>query len=101
GAASIVSSLWAVDDFSTSLLMIKFYENLRVLTQNVPIALNEAQRWFRQVTQSELVQWLDAVQDIEVEQKLKVKDRLEKYYKPEQQPFKHTWCWGAFCAMGE
>jgi CHAT domain-containing protein len=99
GAASIVSSLWAVDDFSTALLMIKFYENLQTETQNVSIALNSAQRWFRQVTQRELLQWLDGT-NMEARQKEKVKERLEEY-DSEHKPFEEPAFWAAFCAVGE
>ncbi|NMG11579.1 CHAT domain-containing protein, partial [Brasilonema sp. UFV-L1] len=101
GAASIVSSLWAVNDFSTALLMIKFYENLQTVTQNVPFALNQAQQWFRRVTQRELLQWLDGKTDMNAEQKQKVKQELEKRNKPEQQPFKQPVFWAGFCAIGE
>ncbi len=101
GAASIVSSLWVVDDFSTALLMIKFYENLQTLTDNVPLALNQAQQWFRRVTQRELLEWLDGKTDMNAQQKQKVKQRLEDNYQPEQQPFKQAVFWAAFCAVGE
>ncbi|BAY44076.1 TPR repeat-containing protein [Scytonema sp. HK-05] len=100
GAASIVSSLWAVDDFSTALLMIKFYENLQTVTHNVPIALNSAQQWFRRVTQEELLQWIDTKTDMNAQQKQKVKERL-KEYKPEHKPFEQAGFWAAFCAIGE
>jgi CHAT domain-containing protein len=100
GAASIVSSLWAVNDFSTALLMIKFYENLQNVTQNVPIALNSAQQWFRRVTQRELLQWLDGKTDMNADQKERVKQRLEAYY-PEHRPFEQPAFWAAFCAIGE
>jgi CHAT domain-containing protein len=101
GAASIVSSLWTVNDFSTALLMIKFYENLETVTQNVPLALNSAQQWFRRVTQRELLQWLDGKTDMDVQQKERVKEILEKNYKPKERPFKHPAFWAAFCAVGE
>ncbi|MBD0304415.1 MAG: CHAT domain-containing protein [Tolypothrix sp. T3-bin4] len=101
GAASIVSSLWTVNDFSTALLMIKFYENLQTVTQNVPFALNSAQQWFRRVTQRELLQWLDNITDMNAEQKQKVKEILGQDYKPEERPFKQPFSWAAFCAIGE
>ena len=102
GAASIVSSLWAVDDFSTALLMIRFYENLQKdSNQNVPLALKQAQQWFRQVTQVQLLQWLDCKIDMDAQQKQKVKERLEKNYKPEERPFKKPLFWAGFCAIGE
>ncbi|WP_207714285.1 CHAT domain-containing protein [Scytonema sp. UIC 10036] len=96
GAVNIISSLWAIDDFSTSLLMIKFYENLQTLTRNVPLALNKAQQWFRHVTQQELLQWLDGKTNIDVQHKQKIKQRLSENYKPEHQPFKHPGFWAAF-----
>ncbi|XZF63713.1 MAG: CHAT domain-containing protein [Gloeotrichia echinulata DVL01] len=45
GATNIISSLWAVSDFHTALLMIKFYEILPNHTYNVPLALNATQQW--------------------------------------------------------
>jgi CHAT domain-containing protein len=90
-----------VDDFSTALLMIKFYENLHPSTRNVALALNQAQQWFRQVTQRELLQWLDGKTEMDAQQKQKVKQRLADNYRPEQQPFKKPEFWAAFCAIGE
>jgi CHAT domain-containing protein/tetratricopeptide (TPR) repeat protein len=43
GAAAIVSTLWAVDDQSTALLMQRFYENLHHRGQEPAAALREAQ----------------------------------------------------------
>jgi CHAT domain-containing protein len=83
------------------LLIIKFYENLQTLTDNVPLALNQAQQWFRRVTQRELLEWLDGKTDMNAQQKQKVKQRLEDNYQPEQQPFKQAVFWAAFCAVGE
>ena len=87
--------------FSTALLMIKFYDNLQTVTQNVPLALNSAQQWFRRVTQRELLQWLDGKTDMNAEQKQKVKKILGQEYQPEQRPFKQPFSWAAFCAIGE
>ena len=101
GAASIISTLWSVDDFSTALLMIKFYENLPVFNFNVVLALNQTQQWFRKATQRELLQWLDGKTEIEATQNQKIKKRLEQNYKPEHQPFKKPVYWAAFCAIGE
>ena len=101
GAASIVSSLWAVDDFSTAILMIKFYENIPNSNNNMPIALNQAQKWLRQVTQVDLLQWIDDNQNMTVDNKIKIKERLMQNYKPQQQPFKQPIFWAAFYAVGD
>lgn len=99
GAASIVSSLWAVDDFSTAILMIKFYENIPN-SNNMPIALNHAQKWLRQVTQNDLLQWIDENQNMTDDNKDKIKQRLT-HYKPDEQPFKKPIFWGAFYVVGD
>ncbi|MGB6330077.1 MAG: CHAT domain-containing protein, partial [Halarcobacter sp.] len=101
GAASIVSSLWAVDDFSTAILMIKFYENIQNPTNKVSIALNQAQKWLRRVTTEELIQWIEDNQNMTNDNKNKIKERLEKNYQPQQQPFKKPIFWGAFYAVGD
>ncbi|MBE9215820.1 CHAT domain-containing protein, partial [Plectonema cf. radiosum LEGE 06105] len=100
GAASIVSSLWAVDDFSTAILMIKFYENIPN-SNNMPIALNHAQKWLRQVTQNDLLEWIDENQNMTDDNKNKIKTRLEENYLPQQQPFKQPIFWGAFYVVGD
>jgi CHAT domain-containing protein len=70
GSSNVVSSLWSVSDISTSFLMIKFYQNLQE-TDSVAIALNQAQRWLRQITKAELLAWaqlnLNAGQNFQVE----------------------------------
>jgi CHAT domain-containing protein len=71
GSPSVVSSLWRVNDLSTCFLMIKFYENLRKFTKieagDVAIALNEAQKWLRNLTSEEFEQLLDDFQ-LQIEQ---------------------------------
>ncbi len=56
GAAYVVSSLWAVDERSTALLMVRFYQYLQ--ENMTPLsALKEAQKWLRTVTNPQLIQW--------------------------------------------
>jgi CHAT domain-containing protein len=68
GSPSVVASLWAVDDISTALLMIKFYENLTKRREEksfkleegaVALALNQAQVWLRDVTRAQLKQSIE------------------------------------------
>ncbi len=101
GAASVVSTLWTVDDFATAILMIKFYENIQNSNNNISIALNQAQKWLRTVTQKELLQWIDGNKNMTVENKNKIKQRLEENYLAEQQPFKEPCFWAAFYAVGD
>jgi hypothetical protein len=55
GSPSVVSSLWTVDDLSTSFLMIKLYEILFDENQqvSVPVALKQAQNWLQNLTVKE------------------------------------------------
>ena len=53
GAAGVVATLWSVEDYATSLLMTRFYEEL-VGTPDVPArALRAAQLWLRDLDQAE------------------------------------------------
>ncbi|AUB37237.1 Tetratricopeptide [Nostoc flagelliforme CCNUN1] len=98
GAANIISSLWAVSDFHTSLLMIKLYEILKNNPSNVALALNTAQQWLRHATQAQIIAWIQGKTEIEREQKQKIINYLSNY-KPEEQPFKRPEFWAAFCAI--
>ena len=99
GAANIISSLWAVSDFHTALLMIKFYELLPNYQYNMPLALNHTQQWLRQANQTQIIYWLQGLDKMELVKKQQIIDYLDKQYKPEQQPFKKPELWAAFCAI--
>lgn len=58
GAKAIVSSLWAVNDVSSALLMSEFYRLHLVGDQDIQTALRQAQRWLRGATTRELREWL-------------------------------------------
>lgn len=99
GAANIISSLWAVSDFHTALLMIKFYELLPNYQYNMPLALNHTQQWLRQANQTQIIDWLQGLDKMELVKKQQFIDYLDTQYKPEQQPFKKPEFWAAFCAI--
>ncbi|MEI2577840.1 CHAT domain-containing protein [Scytonema sp. PRP1] len=99
GTSSIVSSLWAVDDFATALLMIRFYDNQRSLP--VAQALSEAQRWLRNSTQAELIEWTQNHLNIDEEHKQTIQQRLQTWYFPEHKPFRKPEAWAGFCAIGQ
>jgi CHAT domain-containing protein len=95
GSPSVVSSLWAINDLSTALLMMKFYQNLKTgLT--VTLALNTAQNWLRNATKEELINQLDlnAAQRMQLRFELRNIDANTKL-------FESPYHWAAFCAMGQ
>jgi CHAT domain-containing protein len=98
GTSSIVCSLWAVNDLSTALLMIQFYQNLRA-GLSVTIALNQAQLWLRDATAAKLLEWTKALNlDDNLTKQIHKKLRRRA---PEEQPFHHPYYWAAFCAIGQ
>ncbi|NJM90629.1 MAG: CHAT domain-containing protein [Hydrococcus sp. RU_2_2] len=56
GANYVVSTLWRVDERSTALLIIKFYQLLKE-GQTPAIALRQAKNWLRQLTHKDLAKW--------------------------------------------
>jgi CHAT domain-containing protein len=61
GAVYALSTLWIVDEISSALMMIRFYQILnKQRCQNKlhpALALKEAQKWLRTITYSELSNW--------------------------------------------
>jgi CHAT domain-containing protein len=97
GSSSIVSSLWGVDDISTALLMIRFYQNLQTAS-TVAIALNQAQTWLRDAMTEQLTEWASC---LNLEQSLK--QEIQSYLRNfdfDEQPFHNPYNWSAFCAIG-
>lgn len=62
GAPTVVSTLWAVQDNCTSLLMSEFYRRLLSGTE-VSEALAAAQRWLSLLTMAELRAWVERAQE--------------------------------------
>lgn len=100
GSSSVVSSLWAVNDFSTSFLMIRFYENLQSQT-SVATALCQAQLWLRDITIAELKLWIDKRQlPLNPTHKMALHRMFHKF-QDNSKPFQDPFYWAAFCAVGE
>lgn len=97
GSPSVVSSLWSVNDLSTALLMIKFYQNLKS-GSTVALALNTAQTWLRDATKEQLEQW--AKQLPNPTHRMQVRAFLSKQ-PPKTKPFESPYYWAAFCAIGQ
>ncbi|MEG4228996.1 CHAT domain-containing protein [Microcoleus sp. N9_B2] len=102
GATSVLSTLWAVNDVSTAILTIKFYELLRGENRPpVAIALRESQLWLRSVTVKDLLEWVEASQLLSREHKQKIQGKYRRGYKPDYQPYESPVHWAAFCAVGQ
>lgn len=111
GSPSVVSSLWTVSDLSTALLTIKFYENLqtscRAAINRISLALNQAQKWLRNLTCEEFEELLDKYQS-EIEQlfaqipedQRPVAEASLKKIRKRTHPFANPYYWAAFTATG-
>jgi len=99
GSSSVVPTLWTVNDVSTSLLMIEFYQNLKA-GLSVALALNNAQLWLRDVTVEKLQQWTSKL-SIRPSLKEDLYDMLDELDSTEQPPFRSHYHWAAFCATGQ
>ncbi|MEG3924939.1 MULTISPECIES: CHAT domain-containing tetratricopeptide repeat protein [unclassified Microcoleus] len=99
GSSSVVPTLWAVNDLSTSFLMIKFYQLLKA-GLSVSLALNTAQLWLRDATKEDLQVWTKQLPLHRVE-KATLYDMLKKISSKEIRPFQSPYHWAAFCSVGQ
>ncbi|NJR24048.1 MAG: CHAT domain-containing protein [Richelia sp. CSU_2_1] len=107
GSPSIVSTLWEVDQIASTLLLMRFYENLE--TMSTVTALNEAQQWLRNLTSEGLEVLLKDLkpQIDEIFDRLPLKDRTRYVNAPlkgaqnrKPFPFVEPHYWAAFTAIG-
>ena len=107
GASCVVSSLWAVDDFASALLMDRFYAGL-LAGNSVCSALREAQRWLRQdivsgvylrdeVVTEELLRRLTSEEERQIF--LRAAEYLARE-SPDCPPFCSPFYWASFVANG-
>ncbi|WP_017305397.1 CHAT domain-containing protein [Spirulina subsalsa] len=101
GAANVICSLWAVNDLSTAILMVKLYEEMQT-QPSVALALKQAQEWMRRVTKQELTAWLNqSGLAASPHPKAKLREKLNLGFEDaDYRPYKHPMHWGAFCAIG-
>lgn len=113
GVPGVIGSLWPVNDLSTALLMIKFYEyHLQgdSTSRDTPMpparALRHAQRWVREVTNAELSELFQSFKQDASEQSKMVYALARKKFReyalrnPDGRPFSHPYHWAAFAFYG-
>ena len=98
GAMGTLASLWAVNDLSTALIMVKFYELLQPEVR-IGKALPDTQRWFKSAKTPDLVSWVEESDSFDKAQKKLIIKEL-KGYNDDEQPYGDVYHWGAFCAIG-
>jgi CHAT domain-containing protein len=95
GAKSVVGSLWAVQDWPTALLMVRFYDNL-LGGLALPQALRQAQHWLRQLDRGQAEDLIARSglgrREVEVH-------RRWLYWQGET-PYSHPYYWAAFAVFG-
>ena len=99
GVSALVVSLWAVNDLSTALLMMRFYQ---LLQKNLSAgdALSQAQRWLHSVTNKELRLWLNEYSDwLSPTIKMALRRKLHKLDETNR-PYRHHRYWAAFFTVG-
>jgi CHAT domain-containing protein/tetratricopeptide (TPR) repeat protein len=102
GAAGVVGTLWSVDDVSTALIMMRFYE-LHIVDRVEPArALRSAQLWLRDKTLQELqdfIKRLRSAQRLTIDQETMLMSAIASG-EGNAPPFRHPYYWAAFQFFG-
>ena len=118
GTPTVVSSIWPVQDFATSIFMQAFYQRMSTIKMDfsgsVAFVLGETQRWFKSLTAETALNLLDRQQHIVAtlseqltkSQTFEINELLQQEYDrftamaPQEKPFEDPFYWAAFVALG-
>jgi len=101
GVAGVIGSLWSVAEFSTVLLLVKFYDNWRHHQQTPPEALRQAQQWLRDTTNGEKERYFIQQVIVTIPENVAgyLKTRMS-LLRPENRTYAHPYDWAAFQYVG-
>jgi CHAT domain-containing protein/tetratricopeptide (TPR) repeat protein len=104
GVSGVVGTLWPVNDLSTALLMIKFYEAHLKNGLTPAAALRNAQLWVRDVTCKDLRDFFNQLRknlpSIAMQKIAEEQFRAYTLRNPTERPFAHPYYWAAFAFYG-
>jgi len=103
GTPAVISTLWAVNDPATALLMKKFYRLYLSERQGIAAALRGAQQWLRGATAKEmrLAEYWEQVYQASSGRNVEAFRSMRIYRaNPQWRPFNHPYYWAAFTCQG-
>jgi CHAT domain-containing protein len=112
GFPGVVSSLWAVEDLSTALLSIRFYQEWLTEGKRPAEALHIAVRWIRDSSNGEICEYLALLSDLmmrmtdvpdtEQEKAISALSRLQSVLiaEPDVYSFEDPYYWAGFILTG-
>ena len=106
GVPCVVSSLWAVTDLSTAVLMERFYRNHLNGGMSFAAALREAQVWVRELTAGEVAEYAEQCYRHSNQGNKIESFKYMRYYRnlasqnTTLRPFAHPYFWAAFTVNG-
>ncbi|WP_273545992.1 CHAT domain-containing protein [Leptodesmis sichuanensis] len=100
-ASNVIGSLWSIDDLSTTLLMMQFYEKIKQ-GETHEAALRQAQIWLLSITRKDLFTWISENQSfLDPTLKVYLQRLLHAIPSDDVHPFQSPFYWAAFCSIGQ